>query len=251
MPRVFGQLFSDGRDGILVTKPSQPFFGTERDETHFDVVDGSIDIELSPTPRGLYYNVGFKKHGDFRDTIYTLKWRIPSGVHELDISPKPAELSPQSKYLSSFETSFEVIARRMATEQAEQMQAKESLESELRRKTTESEELKEKIASLEKINSTALALRDEQIHAMHQTYVSEPTTIYVSVPVPPEPLKERISFLELELKRLIELNDTYYSAVLELNQVKLERAQTIRLPQTVEDIPDTTRQRLIQKLMAK
>lgn len=249
MPRVFGQLFSDGRDGCLVTKPSQPFFGAERDETHFDVIDGSIDIELSTTPRGIYYNVGFKKHGDVRDTIYTLKWRIPSGVHELDISPKPAELSPQSK--STFETSFEVIMRRMATEQAEQIQAKESLESELIHKTIESEELNKKLASLEKINSTALALRDEQIQAMRQTYVSEPTTIYVSVPVPPEPLKERINFLELELKRLIELNDTYYAAVLELNQVKLERAQTIRLPQTVEDIPDTIRQRLIQKLKAK
>ena len=63
MTRVHGQLFSDGRNGLLVVKPSQPFFGVARHERHFDVTDGSIDINLDPTPAGVTYLVAYKEKG--------------------------------------------------------------------------------------------------------------------------------------------------------------------------------------------
>ena len=99
MTRVYGKLFSDERDGLLVVKPSQPFFGVTRDELHFDVTDGAIDLNLDPTPSGIHYLVAFKQRGDIRKTDFTLKWRIPDRP-EFDVTPgsannsQPAESIP-------------------------------------------------------------------------------------------------------------------------------------------------------------
>jgi hypothetical protein len=250
MARVFGQLFDDGRDGVLVLKPSAHFFGADRDERHFDVINGSIDIELSPTPPGIYYNVGFQKHGDLRDPVYTLKWQVPRTATEIDISPKVAAL-PDSQSGSTPDTNSEVQIRRLAHELAAESNGRRSLEEKLSFAEQRVLELEEKIIRLEKATEVALSVRDAELAALRQAHMPETRTIYVDVPVPPKPLKERISFLEAEVTRLMALNDSYYTAVLELNQLKLERAQTINLPQNVEEVPDTPRQRLIQKLTAK
>ena len=58
MTRVYGKLFSDDRDGFLVIKPSRPFFGVGRDERHYEVKSGEIDLNLDPTPAGVHYQIG-------------------------------------------------------------------------------------------------------------------------------------------------------------------------------------------------
>jgi hypothetical protein len=251
MVRVFGQLFDDGRDGVLVIKPSTPFFGAERYERHFNVVGGNIELELSPTPAGVYYNVGFKDHGDLRDPIYTLKWRIPNNTKEINITPRQSESEPPTTSISGSDMGNELHIKRLATELADELKIKQELQLKLSDALAKAQELSDKIHRLEITTETSLAAKDSELALLRQTHVSEPKTVYVTIPVPPKPLQERIEFLEAEVKRLMNLNDTYYAFVLELNQLKLEKAQTVHLPQKVEEIPDTPRQRLIQKLMAK
>lgn len=251
MVRVYGQLFEDGRDGVLVIKPSKPFFGADRDERHYDVVNGRIEIDLSPTPTGIYYNVGFQRHGDLRDPVYTLKWRIPNNVSEIDIAPKPRSSESQPSTAPYSEMGSTLHAKRLASELADEISNRKKLESQLDKALTEREELSSKVRRLELATEASLAVRDAELSRLREAQVPATQTVYVSVPVPPEPLQERIQFLEAEVKRLMELNDTYYASVLELNQLKLERAQTVHLPQNVEEIPDTPRQRLIQKLTAR
>ena len=76
-------------------------------------------------------------------------------------------------------------------------------------------------------------------------------TVIKKVFVPPQPLEDRIKFLEQEIRRLNDINDSYYESVLELHQLKLERAQSAHLPTYVEEMPGTPQQRLINKLRAK
>ena len=82
--------------------------------------------------------------------------------------------------------------------------------------------------------------------------VQAPTikTVYKEVPVAPKLLEERIINLERENKRLQDLSDTYYQAYVELHQLKLERAQSAPVPNTVTGISGSPRQRLIHKLLA-
>ena len=77
MTRVHGKLFSDGRDGLLVVKPSKPFFGVSRDERHFDILDGSIDINLDPTPNGVHYLIAFKRKEIFAKLIFLCSGESP------------------------------------------------------------------------------------------------------------------------------------------------------------------------------
>jgi hypothetical protein len=247
MTRVHGRIFADQRDGVLVIKPSKPFFGVDKYERHYPVTAGEIDIELQPTPRGYYYNVGFKEEGDIRDTAFTLKWKVPA-TGEVDVTPgqdKPEEVTNPSNALT------EVSNRRLATELAEALAAKTDLEFQVEELQLTNQELKDKVYELERATEFALGVRDKELAELRTANAPVVKTVYQRVPVPPEPLKERISFLEAENQRLADLNDTYYKAVLELNQLKLDRAQTVHLPQTVEEIPDNPRQRLIQKLKAK
>lgn len=251
MVRVYGRLFDDGRDGVLVIKPSKPFFGADRYERHYDVVGGEIELELSPTPAGVYYNVGFQNHGDLRDPIYTLKWRIPNNTKEIDITPRQGEPDTPSSSNTGSDMGNELHVKRLASELADEIKTNQELQQKLAEALSKVEELSDKVHRLEHATESALAVRDAELAILRGAQTPDPKTIYVNVPVPPEPLHERIQFLESEVKRLMDLNDTYYSSVLELNQLKLGRAQTVHLPQNVEEIPDTPRQRLIQKLTAK
>ena len=117
MTRVYGKLFSDGRSGVLAVKPSRPFFGVSRDERHYEVIDGCIDVELYPTPSGLHYQIGFKENGDVRRTDFTLKWRIPD-VESFDITPGASSREKTSEQNSSPKASVyeRVQLKRVANE---------------------------------------------------------------------------------------------------------------------------------------
>lgn len=246
MTRVHGTLFEDGRDGVLVVKPSKPFFGVDKYERHYPVVEGQVDIDLLPTPPGYFYNVGFKEEGDIRDTAFTLVWRVPR-KGEVNLNKEPehhlANDSPKDSLTA-------VSNRRLAGELAQALADNLNLEDELDRQKHINEQLNARIAGLEKATEGALSARDKELAELRQATAPVVKTVYQRVPVPSEPLQERISFLEAENKRLTELNDSYYQSVLELHQLKLDRAQTANLPQTVEEIPDNPRARLIQKLKA-
>jgi hypothetical protein len=247
MTRVHGRLFGDGRDGVLVVKPSKPFFGADKYERHYPVTGGSIDIELTPTPRGVFYNVGFKEDGDLRDTPYTLQWRIPS-TDEIDITPGAQEAKPATTSNKSSHT--EISNRRLTSELAEALQRNEELQDRIDRLSERNDQLNQRVSDIERSTEVALRIRDRELEELREATAPQEKTVFLRVPVLPGPLQERITRLEAENQRLAALNDTYYQAVLELNQLKLDRAQTVHLPQTVEEIPDNPRARLIQKLRA-
>jgi hypothetical protein len=247
MTRVFGRIFEDGRCGVLGIKPSRPFFGADKYERHYPVINGEIDIELTPTPAGVYYNVGFKDDGDIRDTIFTLMWRIPNtGEVNLTRSQDPKSIPDSGK-----DSLTAVSNRRLAGELAEALAEKLEIQAQLEQQKQIIDKLSTRIKGLEKSTEGALSARDKEIATLRQATEPIIKKVYERIPVPPKPLQERINFLEAENKRLTELNDIYYKSVLELHQLKLDRAQTASLPQTVEDIPDNPRARLIQKLRAK
>ena len=247
MTRVHGRLFDDGRNGVLAIKPSKPFFGVDKYERHYPVKGGEIDIDLMPTPRGVYYNVGFKEEGDLRDTPFTLQWKVPS-TGEIDITPGAQEAKPATTSNKSSHT--EISNRRLASELAEALERNEELQDRIDQLSERNDRLSQRVSDIERSTEVALGIRDRELEDLREAATPKEKTVFLRVPVLPGPLQERISRLEAENQRLAELNDTYYKAVLELNQLKLDRAQTVHLPQTVEDIPDNPRARLIQKLRA-
>lgn len=246
MTRVFGTLFEDGRNGLLAIKPSQPFFGCERHEKHFPVLNGEINIDLPPTPTGVFYNVGFKEEGDTRRTDFTLRWRIPA-QEQVDISAKPQQ--PRAERASSVIDRVQV--RRLTTELADALEAVERLEHDLAQSKEREKELAIKFEQHKLVNEQAMQLRDRQLQEMSLLSTPQVHTVVKEVPVPPEPLEKRVKKLEAENLRLMALNDNYYQSVLELHQLKLERAQTAHLPNVVSEMPGTPQQRLIHKLLAK
>lgn len=247
MTRVHGRLFDDGRDGVLVIKPSKPFFGVDKYERHYPVSGGEIDINLMPTPRGFYYNVGFKEEGDLRDTPFTLQWRIPASG-EIDITPGAQDTKAVSPSNKSSHT--EISNRRLASDLAEALRRNEELQDRIDQLSERNDRLSQRVSDIERSTEVALGIRDRELEELRGAVVPKEKTVMLRVPVLPGPLQERIARLEAENQRLSALNDTYYKAVLELNQLKLDRAQTVHLPQTVEEIPDNPRARLIQKLRA-
>ena len=130
MTRVHGQLFSDGRNGLLVVKPSQPFFGVARHERHFDVTDGSIDINLDPTPAGVTYLVAYKEKGDIRKTDFTLRWRVPDR-DAYDITPGATQASSTASVVQSATVYERVQLRRAASELGDALEEQVRLESSL------------------------------------------------------------------------------------------------------------------------
>lgn len=248
MTRVYGLLFEDRRSGILAVQPSAPFFGCQRHEQHFEVIDGEIDINLMPTPGGVFYNVGFKDLGDTRRTDFTLRWRIPN-AESVDITPnsKPKEQETQS----SSSTIDRVQMRRLTTELADALECVDRLERDLEQAKRREADLASKFEAHKRVVDTALEERDRQISVLSEQTAPQIKTVIKEVPVPPEPLEERIEFLEREVQRLNDINDSYYQSVLELHQLKLERAQSAHLPTYVEEMPGTPQQRLINKLRAK
>lgn len=248
MARVYGKLFDDGRDGILAIQPSAPFFGCPRHEKHYPVVNGEIDIELMPTPGGIFYNVGFKAPGDTRRTDFTLRWRIAQ-TDSVDITPNAKPPEPIAQKATS--TVDRVQMRRLTTELADALECVDRLERDLEQAKRREADISTKFEAHKRVVDTALEERDRQISVLSEQTTPQIKTVIKEVPVPPEPLEARIEFLEREVQRLNAVNDSYYQSVLELHQLKLERAQSAHLPTYVEEMPGTPQQRLINKLRAK
>lgn len=246
MSRVYGTLFEDGRSGVLVVKASRPFFGSDRHERQYPVIDGQIDIQLAPNPPGTYYNVGFKEQGDIRRTDFTLQWRIPRG--EFDITPDKEAPQQASTRPNTIDR---VQARRLATELADALELVNKLEQDLESSKRREQDLRAELQKHKAASQEALSLRDEQIAQLSLSKPNKVRTVVKEVPVPPERLEKRIKTLETENQFLRSLNDTYYESVLELHQLKLDRAQTVYLHNPVTEIPGTPQQRLINKLLAK
>jgi uncharacterized protein YukE len=76
MPRIIGNIGTP-INGKLYVKPSAPFLGVEGGYRSYDVADGLIDIELAPTPRGVFYLVDFQAEGSFGNPSPQEKWVIP------------------------------------------------------------------------------------------------------------------------------------------------------------------------------
>ena len=91
-------------------------------------------------------------------------------------------------------------------------------------------------------------MRSKFVTSLQESEEPEIRTVYKSVPVPAAPLKQRITFLEGELERLNNVNNEYYQSVVELHQLKLDRAQSLPSPGPISSPEDTPRQRLINKL---
>lgn len=250
MTRVFGRLFPDGRDGILALTPSRPFLGAEGGEEHYEVIDGGIDIELLPTPRGICYNVGFKRVGDMRRSIYTARWTVPNSG-ELDVTPKStadAESNPITPKV--FERAH---TKRLASELHDAITDVDNKHKELVESRRREDALLQELEQFKQTTDTLIRENNRQLNELQEQVSSsaEIKTVVKKVSVLPAPLEERINRLEAENIRLHKLNERYYQAVIELNQLKLERAQTEKLPDPIIEVPGTPQQRLIQKLLAK
>lgn len=249
MTRVFGRLFPDGRNGVIAITASKPFLGAERDEEHYDVIDGSIDIELLPTPRGIHYNVAFKRSGDTRRSIYTTRWSVPNSG-ELDVTPNP---EPEHKETVITSQVFDrVHTKRLAADLSSAVTTVDTRDKQLRDLQQREYSLRQELDQFKQTSETLLTESNRQLSALkEQAPQAEVKTIIKKVPVPPAPLEDRIKRLEEENSRLHNLNDQYYQAFVELHQLKLERAQSVELPDPVIEVPGTPQQRLIQKLLAK
>tara|TARA_B100000073_G_scaffold203362_2_gene168638 strand:+ start:6918 stop:7664 length:747 start_codon:yes stop_codon:yes gene_type:complete len=245
MTRVFGKLFEDGRDGVLVIKPSQAFFGASKNEKSYKVSQGSIDLELQPTPAGIQYLVAFKEPGDFTKTEFTLRWRIPP-VESLDITPQPAAQPDESQ--SSSVSGDQVQLKRLATELSSALNQITELKEELNQAQQNLSQVSSKFEAYKHSTEKSLTSRDAVISQLQDTNKPEVKTVIKEVPVAPEPLNARILFLEQEVSRLKNLNAEYYEDVVELHQLKLDRAQSLPSPGPITTPEDSPRQRLINKL---
>lgn len=249
MTRVFGQLFPDNRNGILAICPTKPFFGCSRDERHFPVKDGAIDIELLPTPSGVTYKVGFKEEGDTRRTDYTLNWRIPFNG-QVNITPK-LEDKPKSEEQHAGRVSDLVQIRRLASELEVAISSTEEEKAknvELQRQLQLAETKISELISSAEINSKAKDRIIAELQAARQPVIK---TVIQKVLAPNQPLIDRVKRLEADVQRLTDLNETYYQSFVELHQLKLERAKSQAPAPIVEEFPSSPQERLFRKLTAK
>lgn len=246
MTRVVGQLFDDKRNGVLALKASKAFFGSSRDEKHFEVVDGAVDFDIAATPRGVFYNVGFKDIGDTRSTTFTLKWTVPqTGI--VNVGSDKAE--PNSPTTTTPPVNG-VQVKRLASELSSALELVKTQELEIADIRERERVLRQKFDQHKRDIEQVLVQRDRHISQLSIVQAPKVKTVYKEVPVAPQALEERIINLERENKRLQDLSDTYYQAYLELHQLKLERAQSAPVPNTVTGISGSPRQRLINKLLA-
>ena len=250
MTRVFGQLFADERDGYLIVKPSKAFFGCSKHEKQFDVIQGSIDFDLQPTPPRIQYLVAFKERGDFTSTEFTLKWVIPA-IESFDITPGadngPKEAAPSTPRASVYER---VQLKRVAEELTESLSEKQNLETQLAAAEARVHHLEDELRAFKKSADLVLTDRDKTIAMLHEQNAPVVRTVYLEKPVPPEALNERIKRLEQENLRLIELNSEYYKSVVDLYQLQLDKARNS--PQALPAEAQTSPQkRLLRKLLGK
>ena len=249
MTRIHGRLFDDGRDGILAVKPSAPFFGVSRDERFYPVNGGAIDIELLPTPPGVFYFVGYKDQGDVHQTAFTLRWRVPKSG-DMDVTPgATTEKQPASSITSA--TVYErVQLKRVSDNLSEVLAANEGLNTQLATAQARIDQLEAEMRNYKSTTDSVLSKRDQTIAQLQETLVPEVQTVYVDRPVPPELLEERVKRLEQENIRLSEVNAEYYKSVVELHQLKLDRAHnTTQAP--VEGADSSPQKRLLRKLLGK
>jgi len=251
MTRVFGHLFSDERSGILAVQPSKPFFGCGRHERHFKVIDGSIDLILDPTPAGVYYMVGYKQDGDTRRTDFTLNWRIPD-IAQFDVTPGATnETNAAKDNIAPTSSVYErVQLKRVAEELSNSMSESDDLSNRLMKSELEVERLKAELDSYRSTTDAVLNDRDEMIAQLSEQSAPIVKTVYLDKPVPPEPLRNRITFLEQENKRLADLNAQYYKSVVQLHQLQLDKAQSAPKQSPVE-LGNSPQSRLLRKLLGK
>jgi len=219
--RVYGQLFDDGRAGNLVIKPSKPFFGVARHEQIYSVTDGRIDLQLTPTPPGHFYLVGFKQKGDVRRTDFTLKWRILD-VSEVDISSKKSE--PKSKPL--FNNQSKVLINSLLVKTKE-------LEATLIEKDRQISGLSASLSLSKRDNESLSKLLDQAIVSREQALKeladhTEPVlkTEIKYEPIADETLLERIALLEERLTAVVEQNNKLESTIAQLHQLQLKHGRS-------------------------
>ena len=246
MTLITGKLFEDGRSGFLVIKPSKPFFGCSKQEKVFPVNDGEVSFEVTPTPPGHEYMVGFKEPGDQTRTEYTLKWRIPN-EDVIDITPKKKVIPTDTQVTKA--TTDRVHVKRLTTELAVALQKSSELQEQLNQSKLEYRQLQDKFEAHKQSVDKALVSRDLVISSLEDAVTPEVRTVYKEVSVPSAPLKSRITYLEAELDRLNSLNKEYYESVVELHQLKLDRAHSLPSPGPISAPDDTPRQRLINKII--
>jgi len=165
--RVHGKLFSDNRSGVLAIKPSRPFFGVSRVERHFEVIDGSIDITLDPTPSGIFYLLGYKEKGDLKRTEFTLRWSIPAR-ESFDISPdadNSTDPGPVSTGASAYER---VQLKRVAGDLKESLDDKDQLSQKLEAAESKVRRLEEEIEAYRRTAEKVLYFRDETIAKLQE-----------------------------------------------------------------------------------
>ena len=249
MTRIKGKLFNDGRDGILAVKPSQPFFGVARDERFYQVSQGSIDIELLPTPPGVMYFVGYKEQGDTRQTPYTLKWRVPA-TDIFDVTSGAETKDSQQAPSSSASVYERVQLKAVASELEEAIESNTNLTVSLDEANNRIEELTADLVTLRQSSDHAMSTRDQQISQLAEQQTPKVRTVYRDVPVPPAALHERIKTLERENKRLTDLNAEYYKSVVKQYQLQLDKARETPQGNSVST-DNSPQQRLLGKLFGR
>lgn len=249
MTRVHGLLFEDHRNGILAIQPSVPFFGCQRYEQHYDVVDGAVDFDLLPTPAGVFYNVGFKSLGDTRRTDFTLRWTIPN-QSKIDITPNAEQTANESTPAVRANVYERVQLKRVADELSETLEDNSELTTQLSQAEARVQQLEDELRAFKRSTTLVLSERDETIATLNEQTAPVVKTVYLDKPVPPAALYERIKRLEQENLRLIELNAEYYKSVVALYQLQLDKARNSPQALPVE-VPNSPHQRLLRKLLGK
>ena len=250
MTRVHGKLFSDNRTGVLVVKPSAPFFGVSRDERIYPVTQGSIDISLDPTPTGVHYLIGYKQDGDIRRTDFTLRWRVPA-IDSFDVTPGAANTKKVDQAAAPKASVYErVQLKRVATDLTDTLEDNQQLSTDLDQANLKIKHLQDELLGYKKTSELVLAQRDQTIAQLSE--FSEPVinTVYLEKPVPPAALQSRVYRLESEIKRLLELNAQYYKSVVQLHQLQLDKARTNPEEPQLGDT-NTPQSRLLRKLLGK
>ena len=243
MTRVYGQLFKDGRAGNLVLKPSRPFFGVPRHEQIFPVTDGHIDLQLTPTPPGHFYLVGFKQKGDVRRTDFTLKWRIPD-VSEVDISSNKSE--PKSRS-SAHNNQAQVLINTLNNKIKE-------LEDKISEKDQQISGLSDSLSLSKRDNESLSKLLDQAVVSREKALkeLADHTEPLVKTEIQYEPLAddsllERIGLLEERLKIVVEQNNKLESTIAQLHQLQLKHGKSA--PVTNQRLTDSwLRQNIRQHL---
>jgi hypothetical protein len=214
MAKVVGNIGTN-INGILYVKPSAPFLGVEAGYRAHPVTDGLIDIELAPTPRGVFYLVDFQPEGSFTNPNPQEKWTIPPVADvPLDSLRFPRQrrltqaIAPQGNHFAEVELN---LLRQ------EKAQLEEALTGMRERLTTIQEEREATTQKLESARAEVAELKTK-LYLMgcpHETVVEK----LVKVPV-----VERIS--NQEMAREIQTLSAMVTALRAENERLLAQLQT-------------------------